>query len=95
MRRAAATLSAIAVSSAVMVLLGREASAAQPTTLDCLTAYEDSLKLRKNHHLRASRAKLEVCSSQSCPADVRAECSGRVPKIDASMPTIVFEARDA
>ena len=85
----------MAVLSGVTTLLSRPALGAEPTTLECITAYEDSVPLRKNHQLKAARAKLLTCSSESCPADVRAECIGRLPEIDASMPTVVFEAKDA
>jgi len=79
----------------VITLLEREALGAAPTTTECITTYEDSVPLRKNHQLKAARAKLLVCSAESCPADIRAECMGRVADIDASMPTVVFEAKDA
>lgn len=93
--RTAALVSVIAVLSGATSLLSRAALGAEPTTLQCLTAYEDSVGLKNNHQLRAARAKLVICSSESCPAEVRAECIARVPVIDASMPTVVFEAKDA
>ena len=94
MRRGAA-VALIAVVGGVTTLLSRPAWGAEPTTLECITAYEDSVPLRKNHQLKAARAKLLTCSWESCPADVRAECLGRLSEIDTSMPTIVFEAKDA
>jgi hypothetical protein len=90
-RRAVVSMTAILIG---VTLLGRVASAAEPTTLECLTAYEDSVPLKNNHQLRATRGKLVICSSESCPAEVRAECSRRVLEVDASMPTVVFEAKD-
>ena len=93
--RTAAVLSVMAVLCGVTTLLSRQALGAEPTTLECITAYEDSVPLRKNHQLKAARVKLLICSSESCPADVRTECIGRLSEIDASMPTVVFEAKDA
>ena len=90
-----AAVAVMAALGGVTTLLSRQALGAEPTTLGCITAYEDSVPLRKNHQLRAARAKLLTCSSESCPADVRAECLGRLSEIDASMPTVVFEAKDA
>jgi hypothetical protein len=84
----------MAVLSGVPTLLSRQALGAEPTTLECITAYEDSVPLRKNHQLKAARAKLLICSSETCPADVRTECIARVLEVDASMPTVVFEAKD-
>ena len=71
------------------------ARAADPTTADCLSASENSLTLGSEHQLRAARAQLLVCAAASCPADVRKECTSRVADVNAAMPTIIFEARDA
>ena len=93
--RTAAVVPIIAALTGAITLQGREALGAEPTTTECITTYEDSVPLRKNHQLKAARAKLLVCSAESCPADIRAECMSRVADIDASMPTVVFEAKDA
>jgi hypothetical protein len=60
-----------------------------------LSASETSLALRSQHQLRAARAQLLVCAHAACPADVRRECTRRVSEINAAMPTVVFEAKDA
>ncbi len=73
----------------------RPALAADPTTAECLSATESSLALRHQHKLRDARAKLLICSADSCPADIRNECIRRVAEIKTAIPTIVFEARDA
>ena len=91
----AATIAVLGVLGSVTTLFSRAAWAAEPTTLECLTAYEDSVPLRKNHQLKTARAKLVLCSADSCPTEIRAECTNRVPEIDASMPTVVFDAKDA
>jgi hypothetical protein len=88
-------LPVVMVLSCLAALLGRAAWAAEPTTPECLGAHEDSLKLRNDRQLRAARAKLLLCSSASCPAEIRTECTERVSEIDASIPTIVFEVKDA
>jgi hypothetical protein len=71
------------------------ARAADPTTADCLSANDKSITLRNQHKLRAARAQVLVCAAPSCPADVRKECVRRVDEVNASMPTIVFEVKDA
>jgi hypothetical protein len=81
--------------SSAMVLVGRPALAGAPTTLDCFTSYEDSLTLKNQHKLVATRTQLLICSSAPCPADIRTECVERTRAVDAAMPTIVFEAKDA
>ena len=93
--RTAAVVPIMAALSVVTAMLGRDALGAEPTTKECITTYEDSVPLRKNHQLKAARAKLVICSSESCPADIRSECLSRLAEIDASMPTVVFEAKDA
>jgi len=69
--------------------------ASDPTTADCLSATEGSLTLRNQHKLRDARAQLLICSAATCPADIRSECVRRVAEVNAAMPTIVFEVKDA
>src|SRR5579863_741315 len=71
------------------------AQAADPTTADCLSASEASLKLRGEHRLREARGQLLVCAAASCPEDVRNECVRRIDPVNAAIPTIIFEAKDA
>jgi hypothetical protein len=85
----------VLVLSCVTTLFNRAAAGAEPTTAECLAAHEDSVTLAKSHQLRASLAKLALCSSESCPEHVRTECLARVSETEASIPTVVFEATDA
>jgi hypothetical protein len=71
------------------------ARAADPTTADCLAANKSSVDLRNDLKLRAARAQLLVCASTNCPADIRKECLRRVDEVNAQIPTIIFEAKDA
>jgi hypothetical protein len=75
--------------------LGRSAEAAGPTTADCLVASDASLRSESEHQLRAERSQLLVCAASSCPADIRRECIGRVEEVNAAIPTMIFEAKDA
>jgi hypothetical protein len=70
------------------------ASAADPSIADCLHANAAAAHLRNTHKLRAAREQLLVCASQSCPADIRAECARRVVDVNTSLPTVVFEVSD-
>jgi hypothetical protein len=91
----------MAICSGVAFLVGgspaldRTASGAEPTPVDCLKAHEDSLELKNNHQLRAALEKVVLCSSDSCPAEVRLECVARARELDATIPTILFEVKDA
>jgi hypothetical protein len=78
-----------------LALAPSSARAADPTTADCLGASESSIKLRGEHKLREARAQLLVCAAATCPDDVRSECERHVTEVNASIPTIVFEAKDA
>jgi hypothetical protein len=71
------------------------ARAADPTTADCLSANNRSVDLRNDNKLRAARAQLLVCAAASCPSDVRKECLRRVDEVNAEIPTIIFDAKDA
>jgi hypothetical protein len=93
--RTAAVVPIIAALSGVTALFARDARGAEPVTAECIKTYEDFVPLRKNHQLKAARAKVLLCSSEACPADIRTECLNRLAEIDASMPTVVFEAKDA
>jgi hypothetical protein len=61
----------------------------------CLSANESSISMQREHRLRAARTELLACSAATCPADVRDECIRRVTDINRSIPTMVFEAKDA
>jgi hypothetical protein len=81
--------------AAVVLTVPAPARAADPTTSDCLGANESAISLRNEHKLRAAREKLLVCAAASCPTDIRNECARRVADINAAIPTIVFEVKDA
>jgi hypothetical protein len=71
------------------------AEAAEPSVLECLNANNVSVKLRDERKLRAARDSLFVCARPSCPGEIRAECTRRLELLTASMPTVVFEVKDA
>jgi hypothetical protein len=77
------------------VTVCRSAWALDPATADCLAASDASLKSGNEHRLRAERAQLLVCSSGTCPADIRNECIRRETAVNAAIPTIVFEVKDS
>src|SRR5262245_41221309 len=79
---------------AVFALPEAPASAADPTTADCLAANDKSISLRNEHKLLAARAQLSVCAASSCPGDIRKACMRRIDQMNASVPTVVFEAKD-
>jgi len=80
--------------AAAAVLGSSRAFASDPTTADCLAASEASLKSGNEHHLRAERGQLLVCAANSCPSDIRKECTRRVDEVNVQIPTIIFEVKD-
>jgi hypothetical protein len=93
-RTGLATGLAVAVLGGV-ALPARQAWASDPPSVgDCLMAAEASLKLRADHKLRLTRTQLAVCSSPSCPAEVRQECMHRIDEVNAASPTIVLAVKD-
>jgi hypothetical protein len=78
-----------------LILASRAAGAADPNLAECLTANEDAIALRLDHKLLASRDESLVCSRPSCPAEVREACQARLGQLNAAIPTVVFEAKDA
>jgi hypothetical protein len=76
------------------VAVSPPARADNPSIGDCLSATEASTKLRSQHKLKASRAQLMVCSSATCPAEIRQECSHRMDEVNSAMPSIVFAVKN-
>jgi hypothetical protein len=80
---------------AAATLVAPPSHAADPTMADCLSASETSIKLRRDHHLREARQQLLECAALTCPGEVRSECERRVIAVNAAIPTLVFDAKDA
>src|SRR3954466_9445241 len=93
MKRSLSAMLFAAAAAALLAPAGR-AVAADPTTGDCLTANDKSISLRNEHKLLGARTQLLVCAASSCPAEIRKECTRRIDLINASLPTVVFEAKD-
>jgi hypothetical protein len=94
MTRGSLLIASTLVVSATLGLSPR-ANAANPTTAECVAAADSSLQLRDQHKLRAARAQMLVCAASSCPAAVQSECLRRVDQVNGSIPTVVFDAKDA
>jgi hypothetical protein len=90
MTRLAATLMTSAI-----VLVAPASRASEPTLADCIRANEASIGLRDSEHLREAREQLLVCAARTCPDEVRTQCERHLVEVNASIPTIVFEAKDA
>jgi hypothetical protein len=94
MKRLLRATSLFALSSAALLGTGKRVNAADPTTAECLAANDKSIALRNEHKLLAARTQLLVCAAASCPGEVRKECLRRIDLVNASLPTVVIEAKD-
>ena len=61
----------------------------------CFAAHEQAQLLRKDARLKAAREALYACSAEACPAAVRADCTQWLGEVESSVPTVLFEAREA
>jgi hypothetical protein len=77
------------------LLAGLPARSAEPTKQQCVEANDGAQDLRQAGKLRQAREQMLVCAAPSCPEIVREDCEERLRHVDAAMPTIIFEAKDA
>jgi len=80
----------------MVVLSGpRTARADDPTLSACIAANEASIQRRSEHKLVDARAQSQKCATDACPALLRGACAKRIAQIDAALPTIAFDVKDA
>lgn len=60
----------------------------------CLTASEKGQKLRSQGKLREAREAFVVCGAEACPNIVRHDCNQWNSELAATLPTVVFGAKD-
>lgn len=65
------------------------------TRQECADAYEKTQTLRDAGKLGEARKNALACTAPACAAFMVKECTAWLSQIDASMPTVVFEVRDA
>lgn len=90
------TCCSIALSCLAGAALGspRNAVSADAVT-QCIAANEDSLTLRKEGRLLDARRALAACAATSCPEAIRQACRDRIPDLNRSIPSVVFDVKDA
>jgi hypothetical protein len=75
---------------AAMLTAGREASADEKEV--CVRAVERAQVARLDGKLRKAREGFVVCARPVCPEAIRQDCTRWVGEVDASLPSVVFEA---
>jgi hypothetical protein len=84
MRRSAAGL---------LAALGLVASAAHAGKKECAQAYVDAQRLMKSGQLKKAREQLDLCAHDECLAAVRKDCVAWLDQVNASIPSIVVQAK--
>jgi hypothetical protein len=77
-------MKAVLLVCAGLLLAVRPAHAADPTVRECLDAYEASLAFKNENKLADALKRLEVCTSASCPMDIKNECVRRTTDLEAA-----------
>jgi hypothetical protein len=72
----------------------RFAAAAKPDTNACIAAFDRGQRARSDKKLREAQTELLVCTQESCPAVLRADCAGVLRSVQSAVPTIVLAAED-
>jgi hypothetical protein len=81
---------------AVALPMAFAASQAHGDTVEtCVAAVASGQRLERAGQLRAARATFLSCDKSECPAEVRAVCDRLVNTVEASLPTVIFGARDS
>lgn len=75
------------------LLLVPASASAEPKDA-CIVAYEQTQTLRKDGKLVAARAQAEICAQSTCPALLTKDCTRWMSELEASTPSVVFEARN-
>jgi hypothetical protein len=73
------------------VLLAGNAAAADEKEI-CVRAVEHAQVVRLDGKLREAREGFVTCARPVCPAAIRQDCTRWVAEVDASLPSVVFEA---
>jgi hypothetical protein len=79
----------------VCALLATAATAHADQVAECIAANEHSLDLRDQGKLLDARGQLALCAASTCPDAIQQACRGRITELNAAIPSVVFEVRDA
>jgi hypothetical protein len=81
----------------IAILAASEAlaeSESPPQQVDCVQAFENGQRLRKDGKLKAATEALISCSQPTCPAFIAKECTGLYTEAQTSLPSVALGAND-
>lgn len=81
------------VLAAAALLSAPAVARAEDNKAECLNAYEQGQRSRKQGGLLSAKQAFLFCSSDGCPEAMHADCQGWLKEVDAAIPKIVFQAR--
>jgi hypothetical protein len=84
---------ALAVSLAPTASRAAPPGASAEEKQQCVDAYEQSQRLRRDGKLRAAHERLLVCSSRSCPEAAQLDCARWLAEVEQAQPGAVVTAR--
>jgi hypothetical protein len=68
---------------------------AQPPNKEaCVASFDRGQRAQSDRALRRALTELIVCSQESCPTVLRADCAGVLSEVRAALPSVVFAADD-
>src|SRR5215470_12779397 len=81
----------------VILALGcaSSARARADETDECLAAHAHGQELRQDGHSRAARDAFRKCAADACPAAVRSDCAQWTAEVEAAIPSLIVDAKDA
>ncbi|MDB4945767.1 MAG: hypothetical protein JWP97_5301 [Labilithrix sp.] len=80
---------------AALSVVPRVTRADEDLTQACAASHLSAQKERRDHRLKAARQALASCARETCPSLIRNDCAGWLSEVEAELPSIVIEARDA
>lgn len=89
MKRASSGAFALAVATLALP------AAAQVDPQACVAAYEEVQADRQEGRLVVAKDKALFCAQSACPDVVKNDCANWLTEIDASLPTMTFQVKDA
>jgi hypothetical protein len=81
--------------STAVVLVLSTGFAGRSAASDCVSASEHGQAAREKGRLREARKHFVSCAADACPKPLRLDCARWLDEVDASLPTVVFGAKDA
>jgi hypothetical protein len=84
-----------ALAAAVLGAAALAAASAHAGKKECAQAYVEAQKLMKAGQLKKAREQLDICAHDECLAAVRKDCVAWLDQVNASIPSIVVQAKAA